>query len=271
MTLDGMLQERPDFGFGRIVAKLRVLSGGPSRTPAMRIFLALLTVVFVCLAGAADAQVSSPAKRVIDRARAASGGAGWNTLRGLHEVGQDGGVRYERWIDPLRYGLRMERHEPAGKHVRGFNSAAEWEIRADGTVTGAADRVTLGRVRSEAFFGAYGFFFPGRFDGRGALIGQRQALGRTFDVVRLQPYGGDPWDLWFDRATGLLGRMVNATGARPVTIEFSDYRQAGPVKIAFRTTTYGGDLTRPQERVLERIDFQPPDRNLFSLPRPAAG
>src|SRR5690606_25580715 len=109
----------------------------------MRIFLAVLTVAFAGLAGAADAQVAPAAQRVLDRARGASGGPGWNALRGLHEVGLESGVRYERWIDPLRYGLRIERQDAAGKHVRAFNGAAEWEILTDGVVTGADDGTTL--------------------------------------------------------------------------------------------------------------------------------
>lgn len=234
----------------------------------MRIFLAALTIAFAGLAGAADAQVAPAAKRVLDRARMASGGAGWNALRGLHEIGLESGVRYERWIDPLRYGLRVERQDAAGKHVRAFNGAAEWEILPNGVTTGGDDRTTLGRVRSEAFFAAHGYFYPGRFDARGALVGARPAQGRTFDVVRLQPYGADPWELWFDRTTGLLDRAINPAG---VTIEFSDYRSVGRVKVPFRTMTYGGGLRRLQTRVLERIDFPPADRDMFSLPRAPAG
>ena len=229
----------------------------------MHLFLAILTLAFAGLAGAADAQVAPAAQRILDRARGASGGPGWNALRGLHEVGVESGVRYERWIDPLRYGLRVEMQDAAGKHVRAFNGAAEWEIRPDGVVTGADDGPTLRRVRSETFFGAHGYFYPGRFDARGSLVGVRPAQGRLFDVVRLQPYGADPWELWFDRTTGLLDRAINPAG---VTIEFSDYRTVAQVKVPYRTLIYGGGMPRLKTRVLETIDFPAADRDMFSLP-----
>ena len=36
----------------------------------------------------------------------------WNGLRGLHEVGRMDGRRFERWLDPIRYGLRSETDTP---------------------------------------------------------------------------------------------------------------------------------------------------------------
>jgi hypothetical protein len=79
--------------------------------------------------------------------------------------------------------------------------------------------------------------------------------------------GGKAWQLWFDRKTGLLGLMVEDGGARPQTIEVSDYRRVGPVLAPFRFTTYGGALAKSRERQVESLDFRPADRNLFSLPR----
>jgi hypothetical protein len=206
---------------------------------------------------------------VFDRARAASGGAGWNRLRGWHEVGQDGGVRYERWIDPIRYGLRTETLTPAGKHVQGYNGAGEWRILANGVATGSVERVVLAEVRAQAFFGVYAYFYPSRFDLRSVHLGVREAQGRAFEVVRVQPAGGAPRELWFDRRTGLLGMTVEAAGARPLTVELSDYRRVGPVLIPFRFDAHGGDLPTPRERRLERVDFIPADRSVFSLPRAA--
>jgi len=233
----------------------------------LRKALAALAVWAVVAGGVAQAQNSPAAQRVLDRARAASGGAGWNALRGLHETGQDDGQRYERWSDPLRYGARIETQTPAGKHVQGYNGAGEWRILASGVVTGSSDRGVLAQVRSEAFLAAFGFFYPSRFDVKSGLLGVRQSQGRTFDVVRVEPMGGKPWQLWFDRQTGLLGLMVEDGGGKPQTIEVSDYRRVGPVLAPFKFTTYGGALAKSRERQVESLDFRPADRNLFSLPR----
>lgn len=250
---------------GPIVNTLRGLARRPMTSP-LRLLFAALAALALC--SAAAAQNSPAAQQVLNRARAASGGAGWNSLRGVHEVGQDGEVRYERWFDPVRYGLRIETHPPGGKLVQGFNGAGEWRILASGTQTGSVAAPVLAQVRSDAFFGAYGFYFPSRFDMRSSHLGVRESQGRSFDVLRVQPAGGEPRELWFDRDSGLLGRIVDNSGPRAVTTELSDYRRVGPVRAPFAYTTYGGDLPRPQTRKVEAIDFKPADRGQFSLPRP---
>lgn len=223
----------------------------------------------LALAGAAQAQSSPAAQRVLDRARAATGGASaWNTLRGLHEVGQDGGMAFERWLDPVRYGVRIETATAAGKLVQAYNGAGEWRILPSGVITGSVEPAFVARVRSEAFFGAHAYFYPSRFDLRSVHLGARESGGKTFEVLRIQPAGGAPRELWFDRRTGLLGLIVDETGPQRVTTELSDYRRVGPVLIPFKHVTTGGDLTRPRERRLARVDLAPADRNLFSLPPP---
>src|ERR1700744_1790225 len=85
---------------------------------------------------AAQAQYARPAQQVISGARAASGGHGWDYLRGWREAGTDDGKAYERWLDPLRYGMRVETHEPpGGVSVHGFNGAGDWRITSAGVVT----------------------------------------------------------------------------------------------------------------------------------------
>lgn len=228
-----------------------------------------IALVVSGLAGAAHAQNSPAAQQVIDRARAASGGAkAWNGLRGLHEVGQEGGQRYERWVDPLRYGARTETHTPAGKHVQAYNGAAEWRILPSGIITGSQVAADVARVRSAAFFDAYAYYFPSRFDLRSTHEGVRQHQGKSYDVLRVQPAGGAPRELWFDQRTDLLAQIVDETGGKRLTTEFSDYRKAGAVMMPFRVVTYGGALAQPRERKVEKVDFPPADRSLFSLPPP---
>lgn len=206
---------------------------------------------------------------MFDRARAASGGAGaWNKLRGLHEKGEEAGIRFERWADPVRYGIRTETHTPAGKHVAAYNGAGEWRILANGVKTGSVDRAVMAEVRSDAFFAAYGYFYPSRFDLRSSHIGVRQAGGKSFDVLRVQAAGGEPRELWFDRKTGLLGQMVDVTGPRQGRTEFWDYRKVGGVQIPHRAMTYDGGRAKPEERKVESVAFPTADRDLFSLPPP---
>lgn len=238
------------------------------RSPLRRL-AALAGLALVLAAGQAQAMsrsYSRAASAVIARARAATGGSGWNILRGWHETGRENGVPYEAWFDPLRFGMRVETRGPDGLTIHGFNGVGDWRILPDGQVTGAADHAALARARTEAFFRAEGYFYPGRFDAEARSVGVRHAGRRAYDVLLVRPWGGDPRELWFDARTHLLARIVDRTGPRPVVEEISDYRKVGPVRIAFRATVRGG-----LDRRIDSVVFTPADRDLFSLPRPVAG
>ncbi len=214
------------------------------------------------------AQYARDAQRVIARGRAASGGVGWDYLRGWHEVGVDGGQAYERWLDPLRYGMRVEVHEAGGVAVHGFNGLGDWRITPAGAVTGTADAGSVAIGRTEAFYAIYGFFYAGRFDAHGRLLKPRKIAGKVFDVVQVEPWGAAARELWFDRKIGLLARMVERTGGKTLATDFADFRKVGPLKVAFRQTTDDGSGAAPRVRQLESLIFTPADRTMFSLPRP---
>jgi hypothetical protein len=217
---------------------------------------------------------SRPAEEVLAQARKASGGAGWNLLRGIHVTGHEaragGDVRFETWVDPLRYGMRTETHEAGGVIVQGFNGQGDWQILPDGKIVAIDDRAAVDRLRTETFLAAGGVFYTSRFEAHGELIGVKTSGGKSFDVLNVEPWGGAPRELWFDRATHLLSRIVDRTGPQPVITELSDYRLVGPVKVAFRSVVRGPGAGDLRERKLDAVTFTPADRSLFSLPRPDA-
>lgn len=239
---------------------MRKLVLGFGLAPIMALMIAL------ALAATAAAQGYSPAaQKVLTRARVAAGGAGWNLLRGWHETGRLNGAPYEAWLDPLRYGMRVETREADGVHVHGFNGGGDWRIAPGGQTTGADIRGVISKTRTDAFFDVHGYFYPGRFDARGEYLGVRRWQGRSFEVVMVKPWAAEPRELWFDARTHLLARLVDRAGGKAV--QFSDYRKVGPVRIAFRSWTEGPGGTPTNVRQVEAVSFPPVDRNLFSLPR----
>jgi hypothetical protein len=217
---------------------------------------------------------SRPAEEVLTEARKASGGAGWNMLRGIHTTGHEtragGDVRFETWVDPLRYGMRTEIHEAAGVSIQGFNGQGDWQILPDGKTVAIDDHKAVDRLRTETFLAAGGVFYTSRFEAHGELIGVRSLGGKSFDVLNVEPWGGAPRELWFDKSTHLLTRIVDRTGPQAVTTELSDYRNVGPVKVAFHTVVRGPGAGDLRDRKLDTVVFAPADRSLFSLPRPDA-
>jgi hypothetical protein len=242
-------------------------------TPAMPSRALPLLLALLCLAGfagRAEAQISPPAQRVLSRAFAATGGAGWYRLRGWHETGRRGGAAYESWIDPVRYGLRTEVRDGEGLRIEGFNGQAVWAVQPSGAMTAVNDHAALARARTEAFFAASCYLFPGRFDARGDYLGVRRLDGRAYEVVRIQPWNGLPRELWFDQQTRLLARIVDRSGPKAAAVRVSDYRRVGPVRIPFRFTAEPGADPDGLARERETLAFPPADRELFSLDRPKA-
>lgn len=241
-----------------------------------RTLCAAVGLALACVPIAADAArhsrppppqgYSAAAKAVLAAARTAQGGAGWNLLRGWHESGHRGAVAYESWFDVLRYGMRTEAHEPEGLAVQGFNGQGYWRIEPSGAVVPVDDRTAVEQARTAAFIGARGYFYTGRFDAHGELLRVRQAHGEAFDVVSVQPYDGKARELWFDRGSHLLARIVDRTGPQPVTTELSDYRKVGPIKVAFHVVVRGPGAA-VEDRRIDAVVFAVPDRAIFSLPR----
>lgn len=251
----------------RILDKLDGFLAGAMRP--RRTTLALLALLFAGLASTAEAQgYSHAAERVLSQAFTATGGSGWYLLRGWRETGRQGDLAYQSWIDPLRYGLRTETRAAEGLTVHGFNGQADWRVEPDGAVTAVNDHPTLAKVRTEAFFAVNGFFFRGRFDARGDYVGVRRLGGRAYEVVRIQPWGGEPRELWFDQKSRLLARIVDRTGRRAAVLRVADYRKVGPVLIPFRFTPEPGGPPDRLARQRESLVFTPVARDGFSLNRP---
>jgi hypothetical protein len=235
----------------------------------MRIRTILLAMVaLLATADVARAQYAPDAVRVMERARAASGGKAWARVAGLHEVGVEGGFRYERWADPLRLGVRTDTGTAAGRVVRGYNGAGAWSLHPTPETAAAEPPADMAQARADAYVAGYGYYFRSRFDARASYVGVRQADGRSFEVVRAHPNGGEARELWFDRKTGLLGRIVDPEGKTPLTVDVGDYRRVGGVMLPFKFTTFGGGLAKPVERTLEAVDLKATPREIFSLPRP---
>jgi hypothetical protein len=220
----------------------------------------------VCAKKAAAQGYSRQAEQVLAEGRSAAGGNGWYVLRGWHETGHVGGVAYERWLDPLRFGLRTETHEAAGLSVEGFNGQGAWKIATPGAAPVTEDAAATAATRADAFFGVYGFYYAARFDAHGEALGVKSTGGKSYDVVAVKPYGGAARELWFDRSSHLLARMIDRNGPKPVTIQLSDYRKLGPVKVAFHTSLQVPGQPSV-ERQIDALVFAPTDRAMFSLVR----
>lgn len=205
-------------------------------------------VAIVALAASSAVGAARPApsaERVIAAAKLASGGAAWDAARGCAEEGTraDGAVPYRTWFSLRHYGIRIESQRGDSTQAIGFNGTVSWQKKG----SGRADVRTDGEAVKEAVVTAYlsnnGFFFPKRFPASFAYVRQAADRDRQFDVIEITPVGGRSLEVWFDRATHLIGRVVDGHGPQAVTVEAEDYRRVGKVTIAFGLRVVGPDGT----------------------------
>jgi len=214
------------------------------------------------LAGPATAHADDArARTVLAAAKAASGGAAWDRLQGSYEKGAHGGAPYETWLDFRSYGMRVEN----ARGVQGFNGVVSWRRGSDGKVVETREAGALKEAVTTAFVSNNGFFFPDRFPARATSLASAGASA-GFDVVEVEPQGGRAFELWFDRKTHLLSRIVDRQGPQPVTVSLSDYRRLGEVLVAFRGTVTGPDGAVLDEGRVDAAEHRPVPRATFDPP-----
>jgi hypothetical protein len=236
-------------------------------------FSGLLAAFALVLMAAPAAAADDPAARgaeLLAQAKAASGGANWDRLGGWHESGVaivgDAQGSYDTWCDLHRLGM-ANRHVLAGvAQSRGFDGATVWLVDATGAVRTTQTPQALAVARQGAYVSAWGFFFPDRFPAERIFIGTASADGADFDIVQATPDGGLPMELWIDRKSHLITRMVDRSGPRTAVAVMSDFRTLDGVVTPFLVAESDGDPKHTLELHIATLDFGPIDPARFAPP-----
>jgi photosynthetic reaction center cytochrome c subunit len=160
-------------------------------------------------------------------------------------------------------------HMQSGDSVTGLNGKAGWL-----EVPGRPPREMSSADRQAAKLDAAAFypeqlqqmFTDFRVQPQPEKVGDQPT-----DVVVATSTGLPPAKLYFDKATGLLLRMVHYTdsalGLNPVQVDFGDYRDAGGVKTPYRWTIArpSGAFTIQLSEVQTNV---PIDEKIFVQPAP---
>ena len=221
----------------------------------------VLLISALAVQAPAAAAPPSPAAVVLKDAKIAAGGSAWDKLPGAYEDGDESGARVQKWVDYQSYGMRVETQRGSGNEIRGYNGQVAWKAGAPGNAAGEAD------ARTAAFLAAHGYFFPDRFKARARYLRLvKEDKDTAFEIIDVAPEGGRPVELWFDRKTQLLTRIVDSKAARPVTIALSDYRKAGKVRVPYRATVTDASGKVLSETVLRVVEHKPVPRGGFDPP-----
>jgi hypothetical protein len=231
--------------------------------------LTSLVLVLACTAASADR-----AQDVLAQAKTAAGGAaidGIRTTRTQFTLGTGGLNGTASALEDNVAGRFVDRYElgPA-TGANGFDGEKAWSQDASGQVRvddGAESRLI---AANEAYRRSFSYW-TARRPGRIESIGEQRDGALHFDVVRINPEGGRPFDLWIDSTTHLIARLVEKGATRTNTTYFTDYREVQGVTVAHAIRISQGDPKYDDALQIESIRFnEPVETARFAMPAPPA-
>lgn len=220
----------------------------------------------------AEAAAPQTPQDILARAKAAAGGAAWDTVRTLHskvrvETGGMTGTA-ESWED-TRAGRFVDSYEfgPA-TGAEGYDGTKSWSLDGSGTVTLSDSGDDREGSANEAYRRSLSYWYPDR---RQATIedgGEQHEGERTFHVLRITPAGGRPFEMWIDGSTFLIDRTVEKAAKETLTTSFSNYRDVGGLKLPMRLHVTNGDARFDQVVTYEAWEINPKtDAARFEVPQ----
>jgi len=178
---------------------------------------------------------------VLAKARVASGGEQWLSVQRLQAVGEQSvGGLHGRWQlnQDLRAGRYAEQAQLGDFTVaQGFDGQLSWRRDYGGEV-GLLDGTVPRRTARTQSWLATRAYWSNAYPTTHFAAPRTEALdGRRYTVLATKPEGADPIELWFDRGSGLLGRVVIASARTPTATALEDYRAVEGLLLPHRIIT----------------------------------
>ena len=225
---------------------------------------ALLVWSFV--SACAYAQLGGPAPpdpaAILAAAKEASGGAAWDALKtqhskvNIHAAGLVGTA--ERWSEYTTGRSSLVYSIGPVTGAAGFDGKVAWSQDA----SGQSQVETVDAARELAVNAAYrdrlAFWYRERAPARITYKERASADGAEFDVIRIAPEGGRPFELWINTQTKLIERLVEREAQETRTETYMDVRDLAGVKIPFRVRASRGDPRYDELVIVDAMDFNQP-------------
>lgn len=224
-------------------------------------------ILWLTLSGCASSSA------IMAKSKGAAGGEGWDAVRTihwrleLHTSGLEGEV--ETWDDVVngRFVDRMVLGPT--RSAKGFDGTTVWSQDGSGRVRqeqGEGSR--LGAV-NESYRRSLAYWFPARRPAETQPVGHRQEGARLFDVVRITPIGGRPFELWLDAKTGLIDRTIEDRAIETTTVFYSDYREVQGLRVPFSVRVTNGDTQYDAHMTVAAVELNVDiDGGMFQMPEP---
>ena len=193
----------------------------------------VLLAVLIVLSSLPTVAAPQCAVDILAKAKQASGGDAWDAIRTTYTKVKvtTGGLSgpAESWEDNLT-GRYVEKYQlgPASG-AEGFDGKAVWSQDSSGEPRAEGAEGARKEAADEAYRKSMGYWFPQRWPAKIECLGTKEEQGKRFDVLRITPEQGRPFDLWIDATTHLFDRTVEKADIETRTTYLSDYRTVAGV------------------------------------------
>jgi aspartyl protease/PDZ domain-containing protein len=232
----------------------------------------LFLAVAVAGAVATIAETPDPAE-ILMKAKQATGGEAWDAIRNDHVKGKlaTGGMNgtVESWEDVLK-GRFVDRVVLGPvTQAQGFDGRIVWSQDTSRQVRKEEGGEEREATANDAYRRSLSYWYKDRRPGSLEYAGARVEGGRRFEVIRITPEGGRPFDMWIDAETFLPDHVVEKMAIETRTTYLSDYRPVEGVKVPFAVRSTNGETRYDQLIALESIEFnRPVEEAAFAMPAP---
>lgn len=236
-------------------------------------FRATLLALGLIAGTAASAAPDSHAAAVLAQAKTAMGGEAWASvhfvrtkahaatsgLSGTTEDFSDANTGY--FVSTFDLGV--------ARGASGFDGKTVWSQDDSGQVAVQGSDDAVQGAMNAAYQNAHGYWRTDKMPAEIAYSGAKTEAKRKFDVLRLTPQGGRPFDMWVDAETHTIDRVVEQSATQTVTTFMSDYRKVSGALVAYHIHQTTGEMKYDTDIKVDSVAFEdtaPP--NAFAPPPP---
>jgi aspartyl protease/PDZ domain-containing protein len=219
------------------------------------------------------AEPAGGAAAIMAKVKEETGGAAWDAIKTDHVTGKlaTGGMNgtVESWDDVVK-GRFVDRVVLGPvTQAQGYDGQVVWSQDSSGQVNKAEGGDEKEGTANEAYRRSLSYWYKDRRPGSMEDAGTREEGGRSFQVVRITPRDGRPFDVWIDAQTHLVDHTVEKAAMETRTTYLSDYRAIAGVKVPFAVRSTNGETKYDQFITLDSIEFnRPVEEAAFAMPAP---
>lgn len=220
-------------------------------------FAAAAAVFFIATSAAQAAPNSAD---ILAQSKAAAGGAAWDNVHYIHTRahGETSGLAGPiDTVEDVHTGAAVSHYQLGPmKGANGFDGKTAWTQDNSGQVAvQGADDARQGAA-NDAYRTMRAYWYPDRAAAEISYAGAKSDGGANYDIVRITPKGGRPFDMWIDARTHLVGRVVEKTAIDLQTTYLSDYRSVAGKMLPFAIRQSNGETKYDTTIKVESVTFE---------------